>query len=215
MANPLLRGLYLLLDPAACPGRSLEEVLKEALDRGVRLFQYRDKQATMREAYRLGGELRRISADAGALFIVNDRCDLALALEADGVHVGQADVSVPDARAFLGGNKIVGVSTHTPDQVVTAVRDQADYIAYGPIFSTLSKPDHEAVVGIHGLREIRPLVSVPLFAIGGISAERLTEVTQAGADGAAIISAVLQAPSIGGAIDEFMVRLGKSELPAN
>lgn len=215
MAHPPLRGLYLLLDPMVCPGRSLGDVLKEAADHGVRLFQYRNKHASMKDAYRLGGELRRVSADAGVLFIVNDRCDLALALDADGVHVGQTDVSVPDARVLLGRNKIVGVSTHTPDQVVAAAGDQPDYIAYGPIFSTPTKPDHEPVVGIRGLREIRPLLSVPLFAIGGISAERLTQVTQAGADGAAVISAVLRAPSIGGAVDEFMAQFGKSELPAN
>lgn len=215
MVHLPLRGLYLLLDPAVCPGRSLVDVLNEAAEHGVRLFQYRDKHATMREAYRLGGELRRASADADALFIVNDRCDLALALDADGVHVGQTDMPVTEARALLGRDKIVGISTHTPEQVAAAVQDRPDYIAYGPVFSTSSKSDHEAVVGIHGLRMIRPLASVPLFAIGGISVERVTEIVQAGADGVAVISAVLQAPSIGRAVDDFMARFGKSTLPAN
>jgi thiamine-phosphate pyrophosphorylase len=215
MVHPFLRGLYLLLDPAVCPGRSLVDVLKEAAEHGVRLFQYRDKHATMREAYRLGGKLQRASADADALFIVNDRCDLALALDADGVHVGQTDMPVTEARALLGRDKIVGISTHTPEQVAAAVQDRPDYIAYGPVFSTSSKSDHEAVVGIHGLREIRPLVSVPLFAIGGISVERVTEIVQAGADGVAVISAVLQVPRIGRAVDEFMARLGKSTLPGS
>jgi thiamine-phosphate pyrophosphorylase len=215
MVHPLLRGLYLLLDPAVCPGRSLVDVLNEAADHGVRLFQYRDKHATMREAYRLGGELRRASADVDAVFIVNDRCDLALALDADGVHVGQTDMPVTEARALLGRDKIVGISTHTPEQVAAAVQDRPDYIAYGPVFSTSSKSDHEVVVGIHGLREIRPLASVPLFAIGGISAERVPEIVQAGADGVAVISAVLQVPSIGRAVDDFMARFGKSTLPAN
>ncbi len=209
MGRSSLRGLYLVLDPAASGERPLADVLKEAAEHGVRLFQYRDKNATMKQAYRLGGELRRASADVGAAFIVNDRCDLALALDADGVHVGQTDLPVADARALLGWNKILGISTHTPEQVRAAVQSEPDYIAYGPVFSTSTKPDHEAVVGIAGLREIRPLVPVPLFAIGGISLERASEIRQTGVDGVAVISAVLQAPNIGLAVDEFMGRFGQ------
>ena len=215
MVHPPLQGLYLILDPAVCPSRSLVDVLKEAAEHGVRLFQYRDKHSTMREAYRLGGELRRAAADAGALFIVNDRCDLALALDAEGVHVGQTDMPLTEARALMGREKIVGISTHTPEQVAAAVQGKPDYVAYGPVFSTSTKSDHEAVVGIHGLREIRSLTSMPLFAIGGISVERVIEVARTGVDGVAVISAVLQAPGIGRAVDEFMARFGKSTLPAS
>ena len=209
MGHSSLRGLYLVLDPAASRERPLADVLKEAADHGVRLFQYRDKNATMKQAYRLGGELRRASADVGALFIVNDRCDLALALDADGVHVGQTDLPASEARALLGRNKILGISTHTLEQVRAAVQSKPDYLAYGPVFSTSTKPDHEAVVGMAGLREVRPLVSVPLFAIGGISIERASEIRQTGVDGVAVISAVLQAPNIGRAVDEFMGRFGR------
>jgi thiamine-phosphate pyrophosphorylase len=211
MVHSLLRGLYLILDPSACPSRSLVDVLKEAADHGVRLFQYRDKTASMKDAYRAGIELRRASADAGALLIVNDRCDLALAIEADGAHVGQTDLPLREARLLLGTRKLLGISTHTPQQARTALEERPDYIAYGPIFATPTKPDHEAIVGLDGLRHVRRMVSVPLFAIGGIGVSRADEVRAAGADGAAVISAVLQAPNIGQAVEDFMERLGKSD----
>lgn len=204
MPHPLLKGLYLLLDPAACGSRRLIDVLKEAADHGVRLFQYRDKQASMREAYQRGTELRRAAADAGALLIVNDRCDLALAIEADGAHVGQTDLPLAEARSLLGRDKILGLSTHTPEHVTTAAERWPDYIAYGPIFATTTKPDHEAVVGIQGLRQIRQRVSVPLFAIGGIATGHVSDILGAGADGVAVCSAILQAPDLGRAVDAFM-----------
>lgn len=213
MAHPSLQGLYLLLDPLVCPARSLVDVLKEAADHGVRLFQYRDKSASMRDAYRLGIDLRRASADAGALLIVNDRCDLALAVDADGAHVGQMDLPLREARLLLGREKLLGVSTHSPQQVSDALEDYPDYIAYGPIFSTATKPDHETVVGIDGLRQVRRLVTVPLFAIGGIAIERVSEIRRAGADGVAVISAVLQAPNIGRAVDEIMAQFQTRDLP--
>ena len=213
MAHPSLRGLYLLLDSAVCPSRTLVDVLKEAADHGVRLFQYRDKQASMREAYRMGIELRRASADAGALLIVNDRCDLALAVDADGVHVGQTDLPLADARLLMGPEKILGVSTHTPAQATAALAEHPDYVAYGPIFATSTKPDHEAVMGTDELRQIRQRVTVPLFAIGGIAAGHLSEILETGTDGVAVCSAVLQASDIGRAVDAFMKRFLKSDLP--
>jgi thiamine-phosphate pyrophosphorylase len=213
MAHPSLRGLYLLLDPAASSSRSLADVLKEAADHGVRLFQYRDKQASMSEAYRQGTELRRVSADAGALLIVNDRCDLALAVDADGVHVGQTDLPLAEARLLMGPEKILGVSTHTPAQATAALAERPDYLAYGPIFATLTKLDHEAVVGIDELRKIRRRVPVPLFAIGGIAAGDVNKILETGADGVAVCSAVLQAPDIGHAVDAFMKQFVKSDLP--
>lgn len=204
MAHSALQGLYLLLDPAVCPTRRLVDVLKEAADHGVRFFQYRDKQASMREAYQRGAELRRAAADAGALLVVNDRCDLALAIDADGVHVGQTDLPPAEARLLLGHEKILGVSTHTVEQATTAAKHGPDYIAYGPVFATTTKLDHEAVVGIESLRHIRQQVTIPLFAIGGIAVEHVSEILATGTDGIAVCSAVLQAPDVGRAIDDFM-----------
>lgn len=214
MIHSSLLGLYLLLDPAVCPSRSLVDVLKEAAEHGVRLFQYRDKNASMQVAYRVAIELRRASTDAGARLIVNDRCDLALAVDADGAHVGQTDLPLAEARELLGRDKLLGVSTHTPQQVSAALEVRPDYIAYGPLFSTTTKPNHEAIVGIDGLRQVRHLFSGLLFAIGGISAARVSEVVEAGADGVAVCSAILQAPHIGRAVDAFMKELRQSDLPA-
>lgn len=205
--RPQLKGLYLILDPSACPARSLADILKDAAESGVRLFQYRDKRASMREAYCHATALRRVAADAGALFIVNDRCDLALAVDADGVHLGQTDLPLTEARALLGPDKIIGVSTHTANQMKEVAAGGPDYLGFGPIFGTNTKQDHEAVVGVDGLRAIRPLTKLPIFAIGGITLDSVSQVKQAGADGIAVISAILSAPDITRAVRDFMTRL--------
>jgi thiamine-phosphate pyrophosphorylase len=198
-----LTGLYVILDPVAAGGRSLLDTLTQASAAGARLFQYRNKSGSMLEAYREALLLRQRAADSGALFIVNDRCDLAIAVEADGVHLGQDDLPFADARAIMGP-RLIGISTHRPDQVREATTGQADYVAYGPIFRTASKPDHEPVVGIEGLRQARRLTALPLFAIGGITLENASDVREAGADGIAVISAVLQAADVSTAIKAFL-----------
>ena len=213
MAHSPLQGLYVLLDPSVCPSRRLVDILKEAADHGVGMFQYRDKQASMREAYQRGTELRRAAGDAGVRLIVNDRCDLAVAIDADGAHVGQADLPPAEARLLLGREKILGISTHTLEQVTAATKQDPDYIAYGPIFPTSTKLDHEAAVGIESLRRIRQQVSMPLFAIGGITARHVSEIVGTGADGIAVCSAVLQAPDVGRSIEDFMTAFRKSVQP--
>ncbi|MGH7204727.1 MAG: thiamine phosphate synthase [Nitrospiraceae bacterium] len=194
----------MILDPAASPERALVDVLTQAAENGVRLFQYRDKTSPMREAYRQATKLRRAAADARALLFVNDRCDLALAVDADGVHLGQDDLSLSHARSLLGPAKIIGISTHRASQVEEATRGGADYLGFGPIFPTGTKPHHEPVVGIEGLRQIRPLTQLPVFAIGGITIDSLEAVIEAGADGVAVISAILNAPRIRDAARAFM-----------
>lgn len=150
----------------------------------------------MREAYREAILLRQAATDAGARFLVNDRCDLALAVDADGVHLGQQDLPVRMARALLGPDKLVGLSTHTDAQVIAATGSGADYLGFGPIFPPGSKRDHDPVVGIEGLRRIRKLTSLPVFAIGGIAHDHLPAIIGAGADGVAVISAIAQAPDV-------------------
>ena len=198
-----LKGLYLVLDPTVRPDRPLPDLLREAAAHGVRLFQYRDKQATMRDAYAKALALRQAATDAGALLIVNDRCDLAMAVNADGVHLGQDDLPISYARRLMGPGKIIGLSTHNAAQVREAVTAQPDYVGFGPIFSTSTKADHDPVVGLEGLRAARALTSLPMFAIGGITAESLGEIMAAGADGVAVISAILKAPDLGAAIRAF------------
>ena len=184
---------------------------------GAKLWTYVTETSTPKATYSDVGLTvpndNPIEADAGGLLIVNDRCDLALAVDADGVHVGQTDLPLADARLLMGSEKILGVSTHTPAQATAALADHPDYVAYGPIFATPTKPDHEPVVGIDELRQMRQRVTVPLFAIGGIAAGHLSEILETGTDGVAVCSAVLQASNIGLAVDAFMKRFLKSDLP--
>lgn len=209
-----LSGLYVILDPSVCPDRSLTDVLKEAATVGARLFQYRNKSASMKEAYAEALLLRQVALDTGVTFIVNDRCDLALAVNADGVHLGQGDLPLDLARKMLGPNKLIGISTHNPNQVREAIAGSPDYLGFGPIFKPGSKQDHDPVVGLEGLRVIRRLTSLPVFAIGGIQIDQAGEVIRAGANGIAVISAVLKAPDIRYAVNSFLAQMPKLTSPA-
>lgn len=155
-------------------------------------------------AYREGLVLRQAAADAQALFIVNDRCDLALALEADGVHLGQDDLPLDLARSILGPDKLIGISTHREADVVAATAGGADYMGFGPIFPTQTKADHEPVVGTAGLRQARALTGLPIFAIGGITPANVGTVTAAGADGVAVISALARSDDLTATVRAFM-----------
>ena len=209
-----LSGLYVILDPSICPGRFLVEILKEATAAGAKLFQYRNKSASMKEAYAEALILRRVAAELGVTFIVNDRCDLALAVDADGVHLGQGDLPYGDARRIMGTSKFIGLSTHNPNQVQEADRVKPDYIGFGPIFKPGSKQDHDPVVGVQGLKEIRRHTSLPIFAIGGITVENAGDVMRAGANGVAVISAIVAAPDIGQAVTSLVSRIAASAGPA-
>jgi thiamine-phosphate pyrophosphorylase len=198
-----LAGLYVILDPSVRPDRPLVEVLNAAAAGGARLFQYRNKTASMKAAFTEAGLLRRRARDLDVLFLVNDRCDLALAIDADGVHLGQADVPYANARQLLGPQRCIGISTHTAAQVEEADRLKPDYIGFGPIFAPASKADHDPVVGVEGLRHIRPLTSLPVFAIGGIQASHVRTLLDAGANGIAVISAVCGAPDVATAAMTF------------
>ncbi|MFI5248207.1 MAG: thiamine phosphate synthase [Nitrospirales bacterium] len=210
-----LSGLYIILDPSICPARSLVEVLTAAAEAGASLFQYRNKTASMKEAYVEALALRQAAAKAGVLFIVNDRCDLALAVNADGVHLGQGDLPLNLARKVMGPDKLIGISTHNPDQVREATAGKPDYLGFGPIFKPGSKQDHDPVVGLEGLRAIRPLTSLPVFAIGGIQLEQVREVMRARADGVAVISAILKAADIKHVVKEFHARISTAASPAS
>jgi thiamine-phosphate pyrophosphorylase len=202
-----LSGLYIILDPSACPAHPLIEVLRQAAEAGASLFQYRNKTASMKDAYVEALALREAAAKAGALFLVNDRCDLALAVDADGVHLGQGDLSFDLARKVLGSEKLIGISTHNPDQVREATAGKPDYLGFGPIFTPGSKQDHDSVVGLEGLRAMRFLTSLPVFAIGGIQIDQARDVMRAGADGVAVISAILKAPDISHAVKSFLAQM--------
>lgn len=200
-------GLYVILDPSVRPDRSLREVLRSCATGGARIFQYRNKNVSMKEAYLEALPLRQIAADLGVLFIVNDRCDLALAVDADGVHLGQDDLPYAEARKVLGSEKIIGLSTHNTRQVKEAEALTPDYIGFGPIFNPASKHDHDPIVGLDGLRSIRTLTTLPVFAIGGIQLDQARSVVQTGANGIAVISAVLNAPDVTKAVRDLIGQL--------
>ena len=210
-----LSGLYIILDPSVCPARPLVEVLTASAEAGAMLFQYRNKTASMKEAYIEALALRQAAAKAGVLFIVNDRCDLALAVGADGVHLGQGDLPLELARKVMGSDKLIGISTHNPDQVQEATVWKPDYLGFGPIFKPGSKQDHDPVVGLEGLRAIRALTSLPVFAIGGIQIDQVREVMREGANGIAVISAILKAPDISLAVKAFLAEMPRPASPAS
>jgi len=185
--------LYVILDRVAARGRDLDEILAATLEGGCRMVQLREKEwpsgRLLPLAERLGGRCRR----AGVTFIVNDRVDLAVAVGADGVHLGQDDLPPRAARPLLRPGMILGRSTHTLVQATRARDEAVDYVAVGSMFETATKPDFE-LAGPDLLRRIRPLTPQPLVGIGGITHANLGDVIRAGADGIAVISAVCGAP---------------------
>ncbi len=215
LPSSVLKGLYIILDPHLVQRLTLVDALKEAAAGGARLFQYRDKTAPGRDLYRHAEQLRQAANDVSATFIVNDRCDVALAVEADGVHLGQGDLPISLAKAIMRPGTFIGVSTHSPDQVHEATAGGADYVGFGPIFPTASKADHEPVVGVEGLRQARMLTRLPIFAIGGITVASAEGMIQAGADGIAVMSAIWAAPDISTAVNVFIERIARAARPMN
>jgi thiamine-phosphate pyrophosphorylase len=189
----LLPRLYVILDAALIRG-SAPEIAAQLMAAGVRLLQYRAKTAPAREVLEAATQLAEIERKEGANFFLNDRPDLAYLAGADGVHVGQDDLTVEQARTIVGPDRRVGVSTHNREQFERAAASSADYVAIGPIFTTTSKANPDPVVGTKLLRELRPLTKKPIVAIGGIRLEHAAEVIEAGADSVAVISDILLAP---------------------
>src|SRR5215468_1854273 len=171
-----------------------EEIVRMFLDGGANLIQLRDKEASGRELLEQAMACLKLTRNAGATLIINDRVDVALTADADGVHLGQDDLSVAEAREILGEDKIIGVSTHSIDQFRDALKTSADYIAVGPVYPTMTKENPDPVVGLELVREAKKLTDRPLVAIGGINHERAPEVIAAGADCVAVISALYPLP---------------------
>jgi len=164
------------------------------LDGGASLIQLRDKEASGRELLEQAIACLKLTRNVGATLIINDRVDVALTAGADGVHLGQDDLSVEEAREILGEDKIIGVSTHSIDQFRAALETSANYIAVGPVYPTITKENPAPVVGLELVREARKLTDRPLVAIGGINHARAPEVIEAGADCVAVISALYPLP---------------------
>ena len=189
-----LPGLYAIIDTQALKERSHTEVASQAIRGGARVIQLRDKRLSKRELLPIAQQLKNLCAKHKVLFIVNDYLDLALATDADGLHLGQNDLPIKVARKLLPMDKILGCSTTTVDQAIAAEAEGADYIAVGSIYPTSFK-ETATVVGLDRLRQIRQAVTLPLVAIGGINKDNAGEVMAAGADSVAVISAILNAKS--------------------
>ncbi len=174
-------------------GLSHTEQVRRLIAGGATFIQLREKHQPPGDWYEDALEAARLCRAAGALCIVNDRVDIAMAVDAAGVHLGQDDMPVAAARRILGREKIIGLSTHTSEQLAAALREDIDYAAIGPIFATATKSDHEPVIGLEMLqRAAKTAGNVPLVAIGGISEENLPSVIDAGASSAAMIGAIVR-----------------------
>ena len=189
-----LPRLYAIVDTSCFPdNEALFSTAEELVAGGVTLLQYRNKGGNAREMLEQARELKRRLAGSVKL-IMNDRADLCLAADFDGVHVGQEDLSPEGARKVVGTTLWLGVSTHNPEQVRGAEKTDAKYIAIGPVFSTASKANPDPVVGLEGVRQARALTRKPLVAIGGINRANCWSVIEAGADSVAVISDLIREP---------------------
>ncbi len=188
----LVPRLYAILDVAYFPdGNAMFAAADELLAAGVTLVQYRNKSGNAREMLEQARALRR-QVGRRAQLILNDRADLCLAADFDGLHVGQKDLSPESARRIMGPDRRLGVSTHNPEQLAEADKTSANYLAIGPVFATSSKANPDPVIGLEGVRRARSLTRKPLVAIGGITRANARSVIEAGADSVAVISDLLR-----------------------
>lgn len=195
--------LYVITDEIIAGGRSHAEIAQQAVSGGADIIQLRDKGRSCTDLVAIGREIAAITRKAGAVFIVNDRLDVAMASGADGVHLGLDDIRVSTARQLAPPGFVIGVSVGTVEEAMEAEREGADYVALSPTFPTASKDNAGPGHGLDRLREIRRAVSLPVVAIGGINRQNVQEVIAAGADGIAVISAVVASPDITGAAREL------------
>ena len=187
--------LYGFIDLNYVAATDVERVTQSMIDGGVDLIQLRAKKSSVAEIVDLAGKLHAITSPAGIPLIVNDYAEVAAQIEIEGVHVGQDDDSIAHARKKAARKVIVGKSTHSLEQATAAQQEGADYVGFGPIFATPTKPDYQPV-GLTGIKRVHNEVTVPIFCIGGIKIDNLGEVLAAGAKRIAIVSGLLKAPDI-------------------
>lgn len=183
-------SLYLVTDPDITGGRNIFSIVKAAVAGGVTAVQLREKTASTREFINRAEEIRDFLRDKGVPLIINDRVDVALAVGADGVHLGSSDMPYGTARELLGPEAIIGVSVENVEEAEAMSGIGADYFGVSPVFATGTKPDHAPPLGLAGLRAIRESVREPLIAIGGINAENAADLIATGADGIAVVTAI-------------------------
>ncbi|MDX9710680.1 MAG: thiamine phosphate synthase [Trichloromonas sp.] len=212
MADSVDFSLYLITDRRQVPGGDLVSSVQGALRGGVRAVQLREKDLSARELLPLARALRTLTREFGAKLLINDRIDVALAAEADGVHLGGHSLPVAEARALLGPTKLIGLSTHHQEDISRAARDGADFVTFGPVYFTPSKAPYGAPVGLDALRQACADAPLPVFALGGVNAGRIPELTSAGCRRAACIGAILASPSPDNAARDLLRLLSPDSL---
>ena len=206
ISQPLPR-LYLLTDRHQTLHRSLFSVLTQAVEAGVRMIQIREKDLNTRDLLSLSRRLLLLARQHQGTVFINDRIDLVLALGADGIHLRSDSLPISVARRLLGTGYLIGISTHSVEEAIIAEGEGADFVVLGPIFDTPSKRLYGPPLGIHVLHEAGRTIRLPIYAIGGITPSRIPQVLSSGAYGVALISSILQSPSIADATKNLLARL--------
>ena len=202
--------MYLITDREQCAGRELLSVVEEALSGGVRAVQLREKSLSARDYFDLARKLRVLTTRYGARLLINDRVDLALAVGADGVHLPESGLPAAVVRKLLGSGKLIGVSCHSLESAQSAEFAGADVVTCGPVYPTPSKVAYGEPMGVKSLMEVTRSLAIPVFALGGVTRDRIPELSASGIRRVACISALLAAPSPGGEAKIFTALLGKA-----
>lgn len=192
--TPVDFSLYLITDRGQTGGRPLVEVVAKSLAGGVRAVQLREKDLPSRQLFELACRLRQLTREAGARLLINDRVDIAMASDADGVHLGVAGMPVREARRLLGNGRLIGYSSHGLEEALQAETEGADFVTFGPVYQTPSKMSYGAPLGVAHLQDACRALKIPVFALGGVKLATVAEIMAAGAHGVALISAIIAAP---------------------
>ncbi len=192
MKNKIDYSVYLVTDTGMCPRENLLDVCEKAIDGGATLIQLREKDISSRAFFEEAAALKKLCESRNVPLLINDRADIALAADADGIHIGQSDIPIDAARRILGDDKIIGVSAGTVEEALEAEKSGADYLGVGAVFPTATKDDAENV-GIDTLRKVRGAVKIPIVGIGGINTENIEKLNGTGIDGVAVVSCIMAA----------------------
>ena len=209
----LIPIIYPIIDSSLVTLDNIGKTAEAIIDGGAKILQLRAKSLSSKEFLETARIIRKITKDKGTVFIVNDRVDIALLTDADGVHLGQGDLPVKEARRLLGNNKIIGYSTHNLREALEAVRLPVDYISFGPIFPTKTKEDAQTPKGLRWLSEVRKAVEIPIVAIGGITETNMVHVLKEGVEGVAMISEILTVKDISQKINRVIATAKKIKRP--
>ena len=207
-------NLYLITDRTQTAGRELSAVVVAAMRGGLRALQLREKDLTGCQLFELASELRMITREYGAQLLINDRIDIALAVGADGVHLGRASLPVAAARRVLGSSQVIGYSAHSMEEALQAERDGADFVTFGPVYATPSKAAFGEPLGLACLADVARRLTIPVFALGGVKISTIDEVMSAGAHGVALISAVIAAENPASEIESLLRIIAHHDSPS-